>query len=132
MINGAEPVRAATLRSFTTHFADSGLRPEALSPCYGMAETCIFGSVDAIRPPTIIRVETASLSADASVVVLDGISEGGDCITSELVGCGHTACWNRFLFTRHTACQTSLSPWSKCLARGAVLFSPELPGPSCP
>ena len=109
MINGAEPVRAATLRSFMTHFADSGLRPEALSPCYGMAETCIFGSIDAIRPPTIIRVEAASLSADASVVVLGGFNDGGDCTTSELVGCGQAACWNHRLFTHHSSTQAFLS-----------------------
>ena len=50
MLNGAEPVRATTLRSFATHFAACGLRLEALAPGYGMAETCILVSVSAVRP----------------------------------------------------------------------------------
>ena len=92
MLNGAEPVRATTLRSFATHFAACGLRLDALAPGYGMAETCILVSVDAVRPPTIIRVETSTLLVEGNVVVLDGIVEGGDGNTSELVGCGHTLC----------------------------------------
>ena len=92
MLNGAEPVRATTLRSFATHFAACGLRLEALAPGYGMAETCILVSVNAVRPPTIIRVETSTLFVEGNVVVLDGIVEGGDSNTSELVGCGHALC----------------------------------------
>ena len=92
MLNGSEPVRATTLRSFVTHFAACGLRLEALAPGYGMAETCILVSVNVVRPPTIIRVETSTLFVEGNVVVLDGIVEGGDSNTSELVGCGHALC----------------------------------------
>ena len=92
MLNGAEPVRATTLRSFATHFVACGLRLEALAPGYGMAETCILVSVNAVRPPTIIRVDTSTLFVEGNVVVLDGIVEGGDSNTSELVGCGHALC----------------------------------------
>ncbi|MFF2993363.1 fatty acyl-AMP ligase [Streptomyces sp. NPDC057950] len=52
--NGAEPVRAATLRRFTETFAAAGLRREALYPCYGLAEATLIvtgGSVQA--PPTL-------------------------------------------------------------------------------
>lgn len=35
---GGEPLSAATLAAFTRHFAPAGLRPEALLPCYGLAE----------------------------------------------------------------------------------------------
>ncbi|MEV6318748.1 fatty acyl-AMP ligase [Streptomyces sp. NPDC051776] len=52
--NGAEPVRAATLRRFADTFARAGLRREALYPCYGLAEATLMvtgGCVD--TPPTL-------------------------------------------------------------------------------
>src|SRR5690606_16251306 len=36
--NSAEPVRAATMRRFAETFVPLGFRPEAMYPCYGMAE----------------------------------------------------------------------------------------------
>ncbi|MEU6227081.1 fatty acyl-AMP ligase [Streptomyces sp. NPDC047042] len=48
--NGAEPVRAETVRAFTERFAPYGLRPGTLSPCYGMAETTLL--VSGTRPDT--------------------------------------------------------------------------------
>jgi 1-acyl-sn-glycerol-3-phosphate acyltransferase len=47
-LNGAEPVSAATLESFATHFARCGLRRQALTPVYGLAE-CSVGL--AFPPP---------------------------------------------------------------------------------
>ncbi|WP_239476719.1 non-ribosomal peptide synthetase [Nocardia arizonensis] len=45
--NGAEPVRADTVRGFTDHFAAAGFRPEAMTPQYGLAEAglAVSGSV---------------------------------------------------------------------------------------
>ena len=40
--NGAEPVRAETLRAFSETFAPAGFRSTAFMPCYGMAETTLF------------------------------------------------------------------------------------------
>jgi acyl-CoA synthetase (AMP-forming)/AMP-acid ligase II len=40
--NGAEPVRAATLRAFSERFAGWGFRPEAHLPCYGLAEATLL------------------------------------------------------------------------------------------
>jgi len=40
--NGAEPVRADTLRRFSEHFKTCGFSDSAFFPCYGMAETTIF------------------------------------------------------------------------------------------
>ncbi|WP_443045117.1 fatty acyl-AMP ligase [Streptomyces sp. NBC_00223] len=40
--NGAEPIRAETVRAFTERFAPAGFRAEAFSPCYGMAETTLL------------------------------------------------------------------------------------------
>lgn len=39
--NSAEPVRAETQARFAEKFAPFGFRPEALAPCYGMAETTL-------------------------------------------------------------------------------------------
>jgi len=38
---GAEPNHPDTLRAFVDHFAPAGLRPQALLPCYGMAEATL-------------------------------------------------------------------------------------------
>jgi acyl-CoA synthetase (AMP-forming)/AMP-acid ligase II len=40
--NGAEPVRAETLRRFAETFRPHGFRAEALSPAYGMAEATVL------------------------------------------------------------------------------------------
>ncbi len=42
--NGAEPVREETLRKFAKVYAPYGFRPEALYPCYGLAETTLIVS----------------------------------------------------------------------------------------
>ena len=52
--NGSEPVSATTLERFADRFAPLGLRPEALHPCYGLAECTLFvsGSGYGERPVT--------------------------------------------------------------------------------
>ena len=40
--NGAEPVRADTLRRFTEAFAECGFDPDAFYPAYGLAEATLF------------------------------------------------------------------------------------------
>jgi acyl-CoA synthetase (AMP-forming)/AMP-acid ligase II len=47
-VNGAEPVRRATLRRFCERFANSGFRRDAFAPGYGLAESVLF--VSARRP----------------------------------------------------------------------------------
>ncbi|MBD2694342.1 fatty acyl-AMP ligase [Anabaena catenula] len=60
--NGAEPVRAETLKQFTTKFEPCGFRFEAFYPCYGMAETTLFISGGLkTSPPTVKYVEKAAL-----------------------------------------------------------------------
>ncbi|WAP70720.1 AMP-binding protein [Jiella pelagia] len=41
---GAEPVRAASLAAFAAHTAQAGFRPDALLPCYGLAEATLLVS----------------------------------------------------------------------------------------
>jgi acyl-CoA synthetase (AMP-forming)/AMP-acid ligase II len=43
-LNGAEPVRAATLDRFANAFTSCGFRREAFYPCYGLAESTLFVS----------------------------------------------------------------------------------------
>lgn len=38
---GGEPIQAGTLRTFAKRFEPTGFRPEALRPCYGMAEATL-------------------------------------------------------------------------------------------
>ena len=40
--NGAEPVRAETIKAFSDAFAVSGFRREAFYPCYGLAESTLM------------------------------------------------------------------------------------------
>src|SRR5258707_15558287 len=44
-LNGAEPVRAATLRRFTARFRVCGFDPIAHAPAYGMAESTLAVSI---------------------------------------------------------------------------------------
>lgn len=44
--NGSEPIHVPTVTAFTKRFADVGLRPEVVSPAYGMAEVTVFASAN--------------------------------------------------------------------------------------
>ncbi|WP_406208676.1 fatty acyl-AMP ligase [Streptomyces sp. NBC_01017] len=85
--NGAEPVRAATLRRFTETFAPAGFRREALYPCYGLAEATLMVTGGTVHtPPTLLqapetgphagRTDAAAVSsgrpgADLTVAIAD-------------------------------------------------------------
>ena len=47
--NGAEPVRADTLKRFAATFAPCGFRPSFLYPCYGLAEATLMVSGGPLR-----------------------------------------------------------------------------------
>ncbi|NBM17280.1 fatty acyl-AMP ligase [Streptomyces sp. GC420] len=60
--NGAEPVRAETVRAFTERFAPAGFRPETFFPCYGMAETTLLVSgIPRTAPPRVLDVDAEAL-----------------------------------------------------------------------
>ncbi|MEV0227103.1 fatty acyl-AMP ligase [Streptomyces sp. NPDC050704] len=64
--NGAEPVRAATLRRFTETFGAVGFRREALYPCYGLAEgTLMVTGATVGVPPTLIEATETGPHAGA-------------------------------------------------------------------
>ncbi|MFG3255694.1 fatty acyl-AMP ligase [Streptomyces sp. NPDC048172] len=60
--NGAEPIRAETIRAFTKRFEQVGFRPETFFPCYGMAETTLLISgVPRGTRPVVRDVDAAGL-----------------------------------------------------------------------
>ncbi|WP_229429395.1 AMP-binding protein, partial [Massilia sp. ST3] len=85
--NGAEPVRAATLRRVAQAFAGCGLRPEALFACYGLAEhTLLAAGGPRGRAPRVLCVSKARLEAGQ-------VREAahGDADARELASCGPPA-----------------------------------------
>jgi acyl-CoA synthetase (AMP-forming)/AMP-acid ligase II len=81
--NGAEPVRAGTLRAFADAFAPHGFRASAFVPCYGLAEATLMVSArrrDAA--PTLTPFATAALQTGRAVPAAEGPR------ASVLVGCG--------------------------------------------
>ncbi|EST35964.1 hypothetical protein N566_16935 [Streptomycetaceae bacterium MP113-05] len=83
-LNGAEPVRAETLERFAEYFGPAGFAPEALLPCYGMAEATLM--VTGSRPeerPVVCDFDAAAL--ERSEPLLAGA--GTERIT-RVVGCG--------------------------------------------
>ncbi|MFN3429728.1 MAG: fatty acyl-AMP ligase, partial [Candidatus Sericytochromatia bacterium] len=62
--NGAEPVRAETMRRFAEVFAPCGFSPEALYPCYGLAESTLI--------VTGGRARTVASPADGAPLVTSG------------------------------------------------------------
>ncbi len=82
--NGAEPIRAETIQQFSTYFAESGFKPEAFYPCYGMAESTLFISgANQKRTPVIKEVREADLEENR-VVLAEPESTG----VRKLVSCG--------------------------------------------
>jgi acyl-CoA synthetase (AMP-forming)/AMP-acid ligase II len=84
-INGAEPVKAATLRRFRRTFAPAGLRPEVLSAGYGLAEATLTVSLKKWydpHSPLTLHVDREQLAAGRAVVAEPGER------TQEIVNCG--------------------------------------------
>lgn len=82
-LNGAEPVRADTLRAFTARFAANRLRPEAMVPCYGLAEnTLLVSGGDTARQHVELTVDAHCLEQDELQPARAGRA------SRTLVGCG--------------------------------------------
>ncbi len=83
-VNGAEPVRADTLRAFHAAFSECGLKQTAMTPCYGLAESTLFVSGGSgLSAPVIRRYDRAALGSGLAVRVDDAADRGTD-----LAGCG--------------------------------------------
>jgi acyl-CoA synthetase (AMP-forming)/AMP-acid ligase II/alkylation response protein AidB-like acyl-CoA dehydrogenase/acyl carrier protein len=85
--NGAEPVRAATLRAFEGAFAAYGFRSAAPFPCYGMAEaTLLVTGGPRGRVPKVWAVSKLALEANQVRAAAPG-----DPDAREVVSCGPPA-----------------------------------------
>ncbi|HJW54474.1 MAG TPA: AMP-binding protein [Burkholderiaceae bacterium] len=67
--NGAEPVSPATLESFATRFAPCGLRRQAITPVYGLAESSVGLAFPPLgRGPRIDVIERNPFAHEAKAV----------------------------------------------------------------
>eukprot|EP01105_Mastigella_eilhardi_P003765 TRINITY_DN1490_c0_g1_i2.p1 TRINITY_DN1490_c0_g1~~TRINITY_DN1490_c0_g1_i2.p1 ORF type:complete len:3304 (-),score=649.04 TRINITY_DN1490_c0_g1_i2:2421-12332(-) len=92
VINGAEPVRASTMRKFAEKFTSVGFREEMWYPHYGMAEhmvyLCAKGKANLSKPATILRFDKALLAKNGIARVVAAVESDGICTTIV----GHGAC----------------------------------------
>jgi natural product biosynthesis luciferase-like monooxygenase protein len=84
LLNGAEPVRAISLKQFEEAFAVSGFRPEVMRPSYGLAEGTLLATTSEIFTPPVVRSFTAE-SLELGLAVEDLSSEPE---SRTLVSCG--------------------------------------------
>lgn len=63
LLNGSEPISAATVRNFNEAFGPYGFRPQAIKPSYGLAEATLFVSTTPVNEsPKIITVDRDALN----------------------------------------------------------------------
>jgi fatty acid CoA ligase FadD32 len=72
ILNGSEPISAATVRRFNEAFGPFGFQPKAIKPSYGLAEATLFVSTTpSADEPTIIAVDRDELNDHRFVPVPD-------------------------------------------------------------
>ncbi len=63
ILNGSEPISAATVRNFNRAFEPYGFQPRAIKPSYGLAEATLFVSTTPMNdPPKIVNVDREELN----------------------------------------------------------------------
>ena len=83
--NGAEPVSPATITAFQQRFAKYGLRPEAMAPVYGLAESSVGLALQPPgRGPLIDRIERDAFMREGQART----AAAGDAHALLFVGCG--------------------------------------------
>jgi 1-acyl-sn-glycerol-3-phosphate acyltransferase len=84
--NGAEPVSPETIEEFATRFARYGLRREAITPVYGLAESSVGLAFPQVgRGPKVDRIRRDVLTNSARAQP----AAPGDTDVLEIVACGH-------------------------------------------
>lgn len=72
ILNGSEPISAATVRRFNEAFGPFGFKPQAIKPSYGLAEATLFVSTTPMdAEPRITAVDRDELNAGRFVPVPD-------------------------------------------------------------
>ncbi len=70
VLNGSEPISAATVRRFNEAFGPYGFSPKAIKPSYGLAEATLFVSTTpAAEEPKILYVDRDALNSNRIVEV---------------------------------------------------------------
>ena len=83
--NGAEPVRADTIKLFAATFAASGFRPRSFHPCYGLAEATLMVSGGSLNDDMFRTIHAPALEQNRIVE-----ASADDQNVRTLVGSGHT------------------------------------------
>jgi len=65
--NGAEPVRADTMKRFMATFASCGFRPSALHPCYGLAEATLLVSGGSLKEEMFRTIQVGAFEQNRVV-----------------------------------------------------------------
>jgi fatty acid CoA ligase FadD32 len=72
ILNGSEPISAATVRRFNEAFGPYGFQPKAIKPSYGLAEATLFVSTTPMdAEPRIVHVDRDELNNHRFVEVPD-------------------------------------------------------------
>jgi fatty acid CoA ligase FadD32 len=70
ILNGSEPISAATVRRFNEAFSPYGFEPQAIKPSYGLAEATLFVSTTPMGDhPKIVTVDRDALTTGTFVEV---------------------------------------------------------------
>ncbi|MFF8950929.1 fatty acyl-AMP ligase [Streptomyces sp. NPDC014940] len=84
--NGAEPVRAATLRRFADTFGAAGFRRESLYPCYGLAEATLMVTGATVgTAPTLLAAGDGAPNAGEADAAAVGCGRPGPGVTMVIV-----------------------------------------------
>lgn len=87
LLNGSEPISAATVRNFNDAFGPYGFRPQAIKPSYGLAEATLFvSSTHFNESPKIISVDREQLNNHRFVAVPEDSSSAVAQASAGLVG----------------------------------------------
>lgn len=78
--NGAEPIRAATLRAFTERFAPAGFAAHQVLTCYGLAETTLFAAGG--HNPSVLGISAAALEMGRIEAPADGAGDVRELVSS--------------------------------------------------
>jgi len=131
---GSEPVRPAVLEAFAAAYHPQGFKPQALTPCYGLAESTLL--VTGVKAPGLLP------STSTPQVVSDGVSFVHGKSPARMISCGKTACSDVRLFIADPVsgenlpsgtvgeirvCSRSVSPgyWNEVKDRGMTSFPDE-------
>lgn len=87
---GAEPINAKTMTAFISAFQPHGLDPQAVMPCYGMAEATLAIAFDSwSRPLKTVVIDRAAYEQDSLAKPIPAPSADDDSAL-EIVSCGKT------------------------------------------